>query len=90
VSKHVEPVSFSAYTGTIRLRQILRTEIFTRPRSTGASRTGRTIPQEGAIDLPEALDRLVDVQTAANKRGEVKKWPDEWAKSPAAVAAAQR
>jgi len=37
----------------------------------------------------EALDRLVDGQTAANKRGEVKKWPDEWAKSPAAAAAAQ-
>ena len=51
--------------------------------------SGRSIPQEGAIDLPEALDRPVDVQTPANKRGEVKNWPDEWAKSPAAVAAAQ-
>jgi hypothetical protein len=50
---------------------------------------GRSIPQEGAIDLPEPLDRPVDGQTAANKRGEVKKWPDEWAKSPAVVAAAQ-
>jgi hypothetical protein len=48
-----------------------------------------SVSQEGATDLPKALDRLVDVQTAANKRGEGKKWPDEWAKSPAAVAAAQ-
>ena len=47
--------------------------------------SGRSIPQEGAIDLPEALDRLVDGQTAANTRGIVKKWPDERAKIPAAA-----
>jgi len=47
--------------------------------------SGRSIPQEGAIALPEALDRLVDGQTAPNTRGKVKKWPDERAKIPAAA-----
>jgi hypothetical protein len=50
----------------------------------GIKPSGRSIPQDGAIDLPEALDRLVGWQTAANPRGKVKKWPDERAKIPAA------
>jgi hypothetical protein len=45
----------------------------------------RSIPQEGATNLPEALDPLVDGQTAANTRGKVKTWPDERANIPAAA-----
>ena len=36
-----------------------------------------SIPQKGAIDLPEALGRLIDLQAATNKLDEVKMWPDE-------------
>jgi hypothetical protein len=48
-----------------------------------------SIPQKGAIDLPEALGRLIDLQTATNKLDEVKMWPDERSKSPDAVAPTQ-
>jgi hypothetical protein len=48
-----------------------------------------SIQQKGAIDLPEALGRLIDLQTATNKLDEVKMWPDEWSKSPDAVAPTQ-
>jgi hypothetical protein len=41
-----------------------------------------SIPQKGAIDLPEALGRLIDLQTATNKLDEVKMWPDERSMSP--------
>jgi hypothetical protein len=50
--------------------------------------SGRSIPQEGEIDLPEALDRLFDGQTAANTWAKDKKRPDERARIP--VAAARR
>jgi hypothetical protein len=47
-------------------------------------RSIRPTRAEGAIDLTEALDRLVDGRGVANTRGKVKKWPDERAKIPAA------
>jgi hypothetical protein len=43
----------------------------------------KTIPPEGRVRLPEALDRLIDFYTATNKPDEVKKWQAERAKYPA-------
>jgi hypothetical protein len=43
----------------------------------------KTIPPQGAIRVPEALDRLIELYTATNKPDEVKKWQAERAKYPA-------
>jgi hypothetical protein len=50
----------------------------------GMKQREKTIPLEGAIRVPEALDRLIDLYTATNKPDEVKKWRAERAKYPEA------
>jgi eukaryotic-like serine/threonine-protein kinase len=45
----------------------------------------KTIPEQGKIRLPEALDRLIELYTATNKPDDVKKWQAERAKYPAAA-----
>jgi eukaryotic-like serine/threonine-protein kinase len=42
----------------------------------------KTVPPQGSARVPEALDRLIEVCTAANKPDEVKKWQAERAKYP--------
>ena len=42
----------------------------------------KAIPPSGGTRIPEALDRLVELHTAANKPDEVKKWQAERAKYP--------
>jgi hypothetical protein len=42
----------------------------------------KTIPTQGATNIPEALDRLIELYTATNKPEEVKKWQAERAKYP--------
>jgi tetratricopeptide (TPR) repeat protein len=42
----------------------------------------KTIPPQGKIRLPEALDRLIELYTPTNKPDEVKKWRAERAKYP--------
>ncbi len=51
----------------------------------GMKQREKTIPPEGRVRLPEALDRLIDFSTATNKPDEVKKWQAERAKYPAAA-----
>jgi hypothetical protein len=40
----------------------------------------KAIPPMGAIRLPEALDRLIELYTATKKPDEVKKWRAERAR----------
>jgi hypothetical protein len=42
----------------------------------------KTIPPQGAIRIPEALDRLIELYTVTNKPDEVKKWQAELTKYP--------
>ncbi len=42
----------------------------------------KAIPPQGAIRIPDALDRLIDLYTATNKPDDVKKWRAERAKYP--------
>jgi eukaryotic-like serine/threonine-protein kinase len=42
----------------------------------------KTIPPPDNTHIPEALDRLIDLYTAMNKRDEVRKWRTERAKYP--------
>jgi hypothetical protein len=42
----------------------------------------QTIPAQGRIRIPEALDRLIELYTAINKPDEAKKWQAERAKYP--------
>ena len=49
----------------------------------GMKQREKTIPPQGQIRLPEALDRLIELYTATNKPDEVKKWQAERAKYPA-------
>ena len=42
----------------------------------------KTIPAQGQIRLPEALNWLIDLSTATNKPDELKKWQAERAKYP--------
>ena len=42
----------------------------------------KTIPPQGNIRIPEALDRLIELYTATNKPDELKKWQDVKAKLP--------
>ena len=48
----------------------------------GMKQREKTIPQQGATRIPEALDRLIELYTATDKRDEVKKWRAERAKYP--------
>jgi hypothetical protein len=43
----------------------------------------KSIPPQGAIRIPEAFDRFLDVYTSTIRPGEVKKWQAERAKFPA-------
>ena len=49
----------------------------------GMKQREKTIPTNGKIRLPEALDRLIELSTATNKPDDVKKWQAERAKYPA-------
>ena len=42
----------------------------------------KTIPAQGQIHIPEALDRLLELSTATNKPDQVRKWQAERAKYP--------
>ena len=49
----------------------------------GMKQREKTIPPQGKVRLPEALDRSIDLATATNKPDDVKKWQAERAKYPA-------
>jgi eukaryotic-like serine/threonine-protein kinase len=51
----------------------------------GLKQREKSIPPQGAIGLPEALDRLIEFSTATNKPDQVKKWQAERAKYPASL-----
>jgi len=51
----------------------------------GMKQREKTIPSEGRVRLPEALDRLIDFSTVTNKPDEVTKWQAERAEYPAAA-----
>jgi tetratricopeptide (TPR) repeat protein len=53
----------------------------------GMKRREKTIPPEGRVRLPEALDRLIDFYSVTNKPDEVKKCRAERARYPEAEAA---
>ena len=42
----------------------------------------KTIPPQGQVRIPEALDRLVELYTATDQPDEAKKWHAERAKYP--------
>jgi serine/threonine protein kinase len=48
----------------------------------GMKQREKTLPEQGKIRIPEALDRLIELSTATNKPDEVKKWQAERAKYP--------
>jgi len=48
----------------------------------GMKALGKTIPPKGAAELPEALDRLIELYTATDRPEEAKKWRAERAKYP--------
>jgi hypothetical protein len=50
-------------------------------------RRAKTIPPQGLVRLPEALDRLVELSTARGKPDEAKKWRAERRKYPPATKA---
>jgi hypothetical protein len=50
----------------------------------GMKKREKTIPPQGILRIPEALDRLIALSTATNKPDEVKKWRAERAKYPEA------
>ena len=43
----------------------------------GMKQREKTIPPQGRVRLPEALDRLIDDYTATNKPDEVRRWRAE-------------
>ncbi len=45
-------------------------------------RREKTIPPQGKIRMPEALDRLIELYTETSKPDEVKKWQAEREKYP--------
>ena len=51
----------------------------------GMKQREKTIPASAATALPEALDRLIDLESATNRPDEVKKWQAERAKYPQAA-----
>ena len=56
----------------------------------GMKQREKTIPPQGLVRIPEALDRLIELSTATNKPDEAKKWQAERAKYPAEVAPVPR
>lgn len=46
----------------------------------------KTIPEQGKMRIPEAIDRLIELYTIQNKPDEAKKWKAERAKYPAELA----
>ncbi len=50
----------------------------------GMRQRAKTIPPQGALRLPEAIDRLIELYTMTNRPGEAKKWRAERAKYPEA------
>jgi len=50
----------------------------------GMKQREKTIPPQGQVRLPEALDRLIELSTATHKPDEAKKWQAERAKYPEA------
>ena len=48
----------------------------------GMKKREKTIPPQGIIRIPEALDHLIEFSSATNKPDEVKKWRAERAKYP--------
>ncbi len=46
----------------------------------------KTIPPQGQVRLPEALDQLIELYIVTNKPDEVTKWRAERAKYPPPVA----
>ncbi len=51
----------------------------------GMKQREKAIPARDATALPEALDRLIELETATNRPDEVKKWQAERAKYPQAA-----
>ena len=51
----------------------------------GMKQREKAIPARNATVLPEALDRLIELETATNRPDEVKKWQAERAKYPRAA-----
>jgi hypothetical protein len=49
----------------------------------GMKQREKSIPQQGSTRILEALDRLIELYTVANKPDEMKKWQAERAKYPA-------
>jgi hypothetical protein len=49
-----------------------------------------TIPAHDATALSEALDRLIELETATNRHDQVKKWQAERAKYPPAAVPPQK
>ena len=54
----------------------------------GMKQREKTIPEQGNVRFPEALDRLIELSMALNKPDEAKKWQAERAKYPQAKNAA--
>jgi eukaryotic-like serine/threonine-protein kinase len=48
----------------------------------GMKQREAAIPEQGKVRLPEALDRLIDLYTATDKPGDMKKWRAERWKYP--------
>ncbi len=48
----------------------------------GMKEREKTLPPEASTRILDALDRLIELFTAANKPGEAKKWQTERAKYP--------
>jgi hypothetical protein len=46
----------------------------------GMKRREKTIPPEGTICLPEAIDRLIELDTVTSRPEEAEKWQAERAK----------
>lgn len=51
----------------------------------GLKQREKTIPEQGKVRIPEAIDRLIEFFTATNKPDEAKKWQTERAKYPTAT-----
>jgi tetratricopeptide (TPR) repeat protein len=56
----------------------------------GMKQREKTIPPEGKVRLPEALDRLIELYTATNKPDEVRRWRAERVKYPEAKPAEKK
>jgi serine/threonine protein kinase len=56
----------------------------------GMKQREKSIPPQGSTRIPEALDRLIELYTVANKPDEMKKWQAERAKYPTEQAPSPR